>query len=104
MAPGNLSHLSNKTIIRVMLDLPSLTVGQLNKLLTVGEITSVQLVEACLTAIETYDGYLHAIISAAPRKTALERARALDDERANGKIRSGLHGIPILVKVPIDRL
>lgn len=42
---------------------------------------------------------LGALISVAPREQLLERARFLDQERAAGRARSPLHGIPFIVKV-----
>ncbi|UKZ92115.1 uncharacterized protein TrAFT101_007083 [Trichoderma asperellum] len=41
---------------------------------------------------------LGALISVAPREQLLERARFLDQERAAGRARSPLHGIPFIVK------
>ncbi|KAL6701537.1 amidase signature domain-containing protein [Trichoderma pleuroticola] len=41
---------------------------------------------------------LRALISVAPRQQLLERAQFLDQERAAGKARSPLHGIPFIVK------
>lgn len=64
-----------------------------------GRLTSVHLVEKCLSRISKYDGYLHAVISSAPKQIALSRAKELDSELLNGKVRGVFHGIPILVKV-----
>lgn len=42
---------------------------------------------------------LKAISSVCPRKIAMRHARALDKERQEGRIRSNLHGIPMIIKV-----
>lgn len=75
------------------------TAGDLQKELSSGKLTSVDLVNACLDQIEQYDGYLHAMISKAPRKSLIEQAQKLDNERKTDGVRSMLHGIPILIKV-----
>src|SRR5260370_26524840 len=61
-----------------------------------GRITSRQLVTQYLTRIALYEDKLHAAITVNPN--ALEEAGALDRERARGKERGPLHGIPIAVK------
>jgi amidase len=59
-------------------------------------VTSKQLVEQCLLRIATLEDRLNAIITVNPR--ALEQAEQLDRERAQGKVRGPLHGIPIALK------
>ncbi|KAJ3579509.1 hypothetical protein NPX13_g1053 [Xylaria arbuscula] len=66
-----------------------------------GGLTSVQLVGIFLDQISAHNGdgmRLNALISTLDRTLALETAKRLDDERANGKLRSPLHGIPIVIK------
>ena len=82
-----------------MIDLLVVTAAELEKDLACGNLTSVDLVNACLDQIDQHDGYLHAMISVAPRASLVQQAQKLDDERKNDKIRSKLHGIPVLVKV-----
>lgn len=68
-----------------------------------GSFTSVALTEKFLDQIERHNQQgldLKAIISVAPRANVLERARNLDKERSTGTLRSKLHGIPIVIKVP----
>ncbi len=67
-------------------------------LLQASKVTSVQLIEIYLKQIELYNGYLKAVISTAPKSALLEKAKNLDVERSQGKMRSRLHGIPVLVK------
>jgi amidase len=72
-------------------NLESLTDG-----LEAGCFTSVNLVNAYLARIAEVNDKLHAVLEVNP--DALEIAAQLDAERASGKTRGPLHGIPILVK------
>ena len=85
------------------MDLDELTVDALQARLASGEISSRQLVEAYLERIETIDRHgptLRSVLEVNP--DALEIAEALDRERAQGRVRGPLHGVPILVKDNID--
>ena len=59
-------------------------------------VTSRELVQQSLLRIATFEERLNAVIAVNP--TALEEAEALDRERAQGKVRGPLHGIPIALK------
>ena len=59
-------------------------------------VTSHELVQQCLLRIATHEERLNAVIAVNPK--ALEEAEALDRERAQGKVRGPLHGIPIALK------
>ncbi len=61
-----------------------------------GKTTSHEIVQQYLTRIATYEDQLHAALTVNPN--ALEEADALDRERAQGRIRGPLHGIPIALK------
>ena len=61
-----------------------------------GRTTSHEIVQQYLTRIATYEDRLHAAITVNPH--ALEDADALDRERAQGRVRGPLHGIPIALK------
>ena len=61
-----------------------------------GAWTSVDLTNAYLLRIEETNSVLHAVTEINP--DALSIAAGLDAERANGTIRSALHGIPMLIK------
>ena len=79
------------------------SIAQLQADLGSGAVTSVQLVEAYLTRIAEIDDAgptLNAVIVTNPE--ALAQARALDAERAAGRVRGPLHGIPILLKDNIE--
>ncbi|KAK3361720.1 amidase signature domain-containing protein [Lasiosphaeria ovina] len=79
--------------------------GELQALLRSGDLTSVQLVKACLGQIAQYGQSgpnLRAIVSTPPEKDVLSIAERLDKERAAGKVRGPFHGIPIIVKDSIN--
>jgi amidase len=72
------------------------TIPEMQAALREGRVTSRDLVTQYLLRIATYDAKLHAVMTVNPH--ALEEADALDRERAAGKIRGPLHGIPVAVK------
>jgi amidase len=72
------------------------TIPQMQAAMKQGRLTSRQLVTQYLTRIAMYENRLHATIAVNPK--ALEEADALDRDRAAGKIRGPLHGIPIALK------
>ncbi|KAI0876849.1 amidase signature domain-containing protein [Hypoxylon argillaceum] len=87
------------------LHLLTASAAELQALLRSGDITSVQLVKACLNQIEKYDRSgptLRAIVSTPPLASLLSVADGLDKEREAGKVRGPLHGIPIIVKDSIN--
>ena len=69
-----------------------------------GRATSVEVTRALLDRIEAIDGpgpiHLRAVLALAP--DALDHAARLDGERAAGKTRGPLHGIPLLVKDNVE--
>ncbi|MFL1418337.1 amidase family protein [Pseudomonas fildesensis] len=65
-----------------------------------GGLTSADLVNYLQERIRTLNPQLRAVIELNPE--ALETARELDRERASGKVRGPLHGIPILLKDTIE--
>jgi amidase len=74
---------------------------ELSQMLNAQVITSVEIVEAYLHQIEQHNRrgrQLRALISVAPKHELLGIAERLDDERARGKIRGPLHGIPVVLK------
>ncbi|KAH6627164.1 amidase signature domain-containing protein [Chaetomium sp. MPI-SDFR-AT-0129] len=83
-------------------DLLTIDAKGLQGLLDQGELTSLDLVRQCLTQIQQHDGNLHAMISITPTDVLEETARLIDRERADGKLRGPLHGIPIIIKDNID--
>ncbi len=84
------------------IDIMDATAAGLSEEMEQGNVTSEQLVQMYLDRIKAYDSKkkLHSIISINP--SALEDARALDQERAAGTVRGPLHGIPVIVKDNYD--
>jgi len=72
------------------------TIREMQTAMAEGRVTSREIVQQYLIRIATYEEKLNAIIAVNPR--ALEEADARDRERAAGKIRGPLHGIPIALK------
>jgi amidase len=72
------------------------TIPEMQKALRDGKTTSHELVQQYLIRIATYEDKLHAAITVNPN--ALKEADERDRERAAGKTRGPLHGIPIAIK------
>lgn len=68
--------------------------------LTEQKFSSQELTNAYLARIAQLNPALNAVLEINP--DAIEIARALDAERSDGKLRSALHGIPVLLKDNID--
>jgi len=66
-----------------------------------GEISSEELVTACLERIEEVDGDIEAWAHLDP-DYALEQARARDEQRRNGEPLGPLHGVPVGIKDIFD--
>jgi len=65
-----------------------------------GEVSSVEVVEACLARVESVNPALNAVVQLAP--DALDRARDADAARACGQDLGALHGVPFTVKDSLD--
>jgi len=79
------------------------TLRNLSHRLKTGELTAVQLLRQCLDLVDRRDpgaDGLHAVLEL--NLDAEVTAVHLDEERARGRVRSPLHGIPILIKGNID--
>ncbi|HEX3645160.1 MAG TPA: amidase family protein [Vicinamibacterales bacterium] len=80
-------------------DVRERTIGELQAALASGAVSSRGLVLAYLARIRAYDlqgPQINAMIAMNPK--VLEIADALDRERAAGRVRGPLHGIPIVIK------
>lgn len=84
------------------LDLMDASIAELTEAMENGTLTSEELVQMYIDRINAYDDSLNlnSIISINPN--ALEEAKELDQERAEGNIKGKLHGIPIIVKDNYD--
>ncbi len=79
------------------------TISELQGKLSSGELTARQLAEMYLSRIAMIDegeNGINSVIELNP--DALVIAEQLDTERAEGKVRGPLHGIPVLIKANID--
>ncbi len=76
------------------------SIQELGAALEAGAVTSRALVQAYTAAIEAEDGDFNAVAFLNP--VAEEIAAGLDRERAEGRTRGPLHGIPVLVKDNLD--
>ena len=72
------------------------SIPQMQAAMAKGQVTSRQLVEQYLMRIGMYEDRLNATLAVNPK--ALEEADQLDRERAQGKLRGPLHGIPVALK------
>jgi amidase len=72
------------------------SIPEMQRAMEQGRVTSQELVRQYLERIEKYDSLLHATVTV--NRNALREAEALDRERAAGKVRGPLHGIPIALK------
>ena len=72
------------------------TIAQMGQSMAQGRTTSRELVQQSLARIALYEDRLNAVMAVNPR--ALEEADARDRERADGRTRGPLHGIPIALK------
>ena len=84
-------------------DLERVTVAELQTQMAAGQLTSVQLTRAYIDRIAAVNARgpgLNAVRVTNPR--ALTDASLLDLERATGRLRGPLHGVPVLVKDNLD--
>ena len=72
------------------------SIPEMQRAMTEGRVTSRELVVQYLTRIAMYEDKLNAAITVSP--DAIREAEQLDRERAQGRIRGPLHGIPIALK------
>ena len=85
---------------KAVVDITSMSITQLADALDKGYLTSELLVTLYLERIDAYNQEFNAIREI--NENALNEAKELDEERESGKVRSILHGIPIVVKTNID--
>ncbi len=81
-------------------DIQEMSVMDMQNAMKSGKMTSKQLVEIYIQRIKKIDGKLNSILEINP--DALSIAEKMDKERAGGKVRSKMHGIPFVIKDNID--
>jgi amidase len=81
-------------------ELNEITIVELQAKMRSGVLTAVRLVEMYTARIKELDPKIHSVLEINPDAMAI--AAAMDKERKRGKIRSALHGIPVLIKDNID--
>ncbi len=72
------------------------SIADMGAALAEGRVTSREIVRQCLTRIALYEERLNGVMTVNPR--ALEEADERDRERAQGRLRGPLHGIPVALK------
>ncbi len=82
-------------------ELTRMTLRQASDALRAKRVSSLELTEACLRRIDTYQRGVNAFITVA-HDQARARARAMDAELRAGKSRGPLHGVPIALKDNVD--
>jgi len=98
---GAAVSLAAKPLFGKSQDLTSLTLQEASVLLRRKTASPVDLTQACLERIETYNPELKAFITVT-KDEAIETARAMEVEQHQGKWRGPFHGIPIALKDNID--
>ncbi|MBA4410775.1 MAG: amidase [Bacteroidota bacterium] len=84
-------------------ELNEITIAQLQEKMNSGALSSAKITQKYLDRIEQIDKKgpeLRAVIEINPE--AMDIARQMDAERKSGKVRSPMHGIPVLIKDNID--
>lgn len=81
-------------------ELIEITIPELQAQMKAGKLTARRLTEMYLERIKQIDTKTRSVLEVNP--DALTIADALDKERKKGKVRSMLHGIPVLIKDNID--
>jgi Asp-tRNA(Asn)/Glu-tRNA(Gln) amidotransferase A subunit family amidase len=72
------------------------SIADMQQAMANGRLTSRELVQQYLTRIALYDRKLNAVVTVNPN--VLREAEERDRERAQGRLRGPLHGIPIALK------
>ena len=97
-----LFHLNVFALTEAPIDITNMDITAISDALDKNIITSENLIKIYLERIEKYNDKYNALITV--NDNAISEAQKLDEERANGNVRSILHGIPIIVKDNIDVL
>jgi amidase len=85
---------------RIDFNVVEATIPEMRAAMEAGRVTSRDLVAAYMSRIAQYEGTLNAVINV--NLNAYNEADDLDRERAQGRVRGPLHGIPIALKDNIN--
>lgn len=96
---GNAKNISAQTSVKSF-ELEEMTVTQLQEMMKTGKMTSKDIVQKYLDRIKEVDPKINSVVEINP--DALTIAEQMDKERKSNKVRSLLHGIPVLLKDNID--
>jgi len=91
------------TRVEAQIEVAEASIRELQEAMATGRATSAQITSAYLARVEAYDRAgprLNAILRLNP--DALAEAEAMDRERAAGRVRGPLHGIPVVLKDNYD--
>jgi amidase len=91
---------ANEVMPQPFIELGEITIAELQAIMNSGELSAVKLVEMYSARIKEIDPKIKSVVEINP--DALTIAAKLDKERKRGKIRSAVHGIPVLIKDNID--
>lgn len=94
------SHAAEPDFVEPHPELLETNIVELQTKMKSGELSAVKLVQMYSARIREIDPKINSVLEINP--DALQIAERLDKERKKGKIRSMLHGIPVLIKDNID--
>ncbi len=77
-------------------DIALLSAAELRRRIEAGELSPVEIVEACLARIEVHNEFINAVVTLST--TALDEARDLERRAAAGEDLGLLHGLPVGIK------
>jgi aspartyl-tRNA(Asn)/glutamyl-tRNA(Gln) amidotransferase subunit A len=80
---------------------PEQTIAGIGRLLRQGELSCVDILDACLEQVDEWEPKVRAWV-VLDRDGAMEQARVLEEELRSGRDRGPLHGVPVGVKDIID--
>jgi amidase len=81
-------------------DLEEMSVAEMQEAMRAGRVTSREITQKYVERIREIDPKLKSVVETNP--DALKIAEELDRERKSGRVRSMLHGVPVLIKDNID--
>jgi amidase len=96
---NNTENISAQTAMKSF-EMEEFTIAQLQEAMQSGKLSAREITQKYLDRIGEVDKKLNSVIETNP--DALAIADAMDKERKAGKVRSAMHGIPVLLKDNID--